>query len=300
MFKFKKQVTALVLLTMTSIGGTMLTIAKTSGQNQGRSTLNFRVSLLKRDRQPPVVKNGTTSVKEAIAAGCLDKKVIQNYEDNLSAFRLRLSSEQRQYGQYVYAGTITQRQIKKLPTRDNGWMTKERVTDPNTWGYRGLGIPGEINVLQSGVLLSKATRLLKKRPNNTSFETSLKFWGQHGPALEWLPGGNSDVIADALRILATQSSDEPKSQFVSVGLDEKTALSFGNIVVAFQVVPNSPILGLENCGAGGEMQFQIAGGTPIHNLQMFDHTKPRFGWQKWDANKKQWMKTTPPPTHDEL
>lgn len=100
--------------------------------------------------------------------------------------------------------------------------------------------------------------------------------------------GKQFDYATILRILATKSSAEPKSQFSSFALDFKTASSFGDNVYAVNLIPNSPLLGLgqENKLGTGEDQFQILGGTPV--IELYRLISPSKFWQVYDFKKKKW------------
>lgn len=78
-----------------------------------------------------------------------------------------------------------------------------------------------------------------------------------------------------LRILATKASNKPLSQFASHAFDFETANKFGDLMVAYKVVPNSPFLGLhERMEVGrGEDQLQILGGTDITDLYIYKEKK---------------------------
>ncbi len=144
----------------------------------------------------------------------------------------------------------------------DGSVTRSYVTHPETWGYRSLTIPKEEEVIVTGKLYSKALHQLQKMK-----EKEGEFWTENGPQID--PSAQSDE-ALTLRMLATSSSDIPPSQFLSVALTQEVARRFGTgtYVYRFQMNPNSPVLGMENCQLDkGEVQIQVPGNTPIRNLQ---------------------------------
>lgn len=134
----------------------------------------------------------------------------------------------------------------------------------------------------SGKLISKAQRQLSRSVDSTFF------WSQNGPQLSGLLDDASSPtrLGLSLQMLATSSSDEPKSQFVSVALDYEVASGFGEPVYKFQLNPRSPVLGLRGCRMGGEAQFQVPGSTPIRNL----HRRVRTNgyWERYVTDKQTW------------
>lgn len=78
-----------------------------------------------------------------------------------------------------------------------------------------------------------------------------------------------------LRILATKASNTPLSQFASHAFNFETAKKFGDVMVAYKVVPNSPFLGLHGTMkvGKGEDQLQILGGTDITDLYIYKNKK---------------------------
>lgn len=114
--------------------------------------------------------------------------------------------------------------------------------------------------------------------------------------------GEQYKYATTLRALAIKSSSDPMSQFVSVALDFETArgLGQGDLVLAYKLIPNSPLLGLKEGGKlGGEDQFQVLGGTEIIEFYKFTHKK----WYQYDFNekdkKKAWKATRRIPFNQE-
>jgi hypothetical protein len=216
----------------------------------------------------PVLPPLTFSVNAALRDGCFSREALQSIRD---------ATLQR-----TNLGTITRRKLEDYTPRDQ-WATRFYVTDPNTPAYRAPTIPNEDMSLTSGHLISKAqNKVSKLSPDQVS-----GFWARNGPLLG--PTAPPDLKLElALRMLATSSSDEPPSQFVSVALDFRVAEGFGNdVIYKFYLAPDSPILGLRQCDRtkGGELQFQVPGGTPIHLLQRYHRPKNRQEgyWEKWES-----------------
>ncbi|WP_163995466.1 hypothetical protein [Pyxidicoccus caerfyrddinensis] len=208
---------------------------------------------------PPQV----VTVNQALAAGCRGKADI----DTLVSQTLARSD----------LGTTTRTKLSSFSGGD-GWATRVDVTDPDTWGYRAATIGGEEAKLTAGQLTSKSERRLSRWTG-----TPAEFWASYGPQVNT---SQRDATSLSLQMLATSSSDEPPSQFVSVALDYAVASGFGNVVYRFQLNPQSPLLGLRDCKMAGEVQIQPPGGTPIRNLQRFDKTKGY--WEKYQAGV--WVK----------
>jgi hypothetical protein len=124
----------------------------------------------------------------------------------------------------------------------------------------------------------------KYMKNNVNYKPVINLESQNAEQYEY---------ATILRILATKSSSDPLSQFVSVALDFKTAKDFGNgkLVLAYKLIPNSPLLGLRKDGQlGGEDQFQVLGGTEIIELYKFsDHH-----WEQYDYDAGTWKRCKTP------
>lgn len=114
--------------------------------------------------------------------------------------------------------------------------------------------------------------------------------------------GDQYQYATVLRALAIKSSSDPLSQFVSVALNFETAWGFaqGDLVLAYKLIPNSPLLGLKDGGKlGGEDQFQVLGGT--HIMELYKFTQKR--WYQYDFGKKKWNPACDTPvnqTYDNL
>ncbi len=110
--------------------------------------------------------------------------------------------------------------------------------------------------------------------------------------------GEQYKYATTLRSLAIKSSSDPMSQFVSVALDFETArgLGQGDLVLAYKLIPNSPLLGLREGGKlGGEDQFQVLGGTDIIEFYKFTQKK----WYQFDFKEKAWKPTRRIPFNQE-
>lgn len=186
------------------------------------------------------------------------------------------------------SGSVTERKIKSYFYEQGSFpdrgVTKARV-NALTWVYRGYKDKTtdnwHVQKLLAGVLYSKA----QNRVDQGKMD-----WSLNGPQLSPgdFEGRNPAVLA--MRLLAIQTSDTPPSQFISVALDYEVAKTFGQVVYAFQVRPDSELLGLRNCRlGGGEDQLQIAGGTPISNL----HRRVRGeSWTRYDQATKQWVPIT--------
>lgn len=217
-----------------------------------------------------VAGSSSVTIQQAIRDGCYSAGQLRALFD-AATFSGRITKSQIDL--YFYNGTFP----------DNS-VTKMRVNAP-TWVYRGYGEKDadnwHVRKLKQGILYSKA----QNRVDQGKMD-----WNDNGPQLSFpsgLTGRNPTVIA--MRLLAIQSSDKPTSQFNSVALDYDVAKSFGNIVYAFLVQPDSEILGLRDCRLGGEDQLQIAGGTTISKL----HRRVQGGlWMKYDAQTNSWIDIT--------
>jgi hypothetical protein len=194
------------------------------------------------------------SVKDAVSAGCRSSSTVVSIANSALAAQLGSS-------------TSTALSTWKANNQNrSGWITRLDVTDPETLVYRATDRPAEATTFQQGLLISKAEAALRKLKGD---QTPEWFWDRNGPALS-LPG-QRDNVALSLQMLATSSSDEPRSQFLSVALDFNTARAFGEVVYAFRLNPRSPILGMNNCmlSGGGEIQMQVPGNAPIHDLRKY-------------------------------
>ncbi len=200
----------------------------------------------------------TTTVQSAIRSGCRTKA-------NIDALVTQTLSRPD-------LGEMTRAKLTEFSRRGD-WATFAVVTDSDTWGYRAATILGEVNKLKQGRLTSKSARQLSRWSGPVA-----EFWASYGPDMS---APQHDATSLSLQMLATSSSDEPPSQFVSVALDYSVASGFGDPVYRFQLNPQSPVLGLSNCQKVGEVQIQPPGGTPIRNLQRFDRTKGY--WEKYQA-----------------
>lgn len=212
------------------------------------------VEMCRKSAAPPPV-----TVDQAVAGGCRTQSDVSSIvQSTLTRGDL---------------GTTTRTKLSAFnPGGD--WATKAWVTDPDTWGFRAATIPGEEDKLTAGNLTSKALR----RISRLSGPDVISFWRANGPQVA---PSQRDSLTLSLQMLATSSSDEPPSQFVSVALDYAVASGFGNIVYRFQLNPQSPVLGLRACQKGGEVQIQPPGGTPIRRLARFDRTKGY--WERYEA-----------------
>lgn len=201
------------------------------------------------------------SVVEAVEAGCQSEQKAQDIlTEALKTKNL---------------GTTTRTKISEFsPSAD--WMTTLLVTAPDTWGYRATGFPAEITSMENGELLSKAQRRVAKKKNPQAF------WQTNGPELRAF---KSTDLTQSLQMIATSTSDQPASQFLSVALDYDVASGFGDTVYKFKMSPKSPVLGLRDCdlSKGGEVQIQVQGGTPITNLQRFQKSKGY--WEKYKDSR---------------
>jgi hypothetical protein len=156
--------------------------------------------------------------------------------------------------------------------------------------YRGLtfALVSEREALQRGHLLSKLAYNLTR----SDAQGRANAWKDYGPEVE----GPYDDAALGMQLLAAKSSAEPKSQFVSVALDFKTAKSITQdiYVYAFQAVPSSPVLGLKSCVLGqGEDQLQVFGGTEVWNLCRKDVRGQGKQWASWDSLRADWVAPAP-------
>lgn len=221
-----------------------------------------------------VAEAGVT-IREAIRGGCYGGQQIKAIYDVVVGDGL--GSVTRQKMKYYFSGSFS----------DNA-ITKNRVTAPDTWVFRGDDAPDSsvrIQKLKEGFLYSKAQKRvddLRRQGGNIS-----EFWQSNGPELKKNEADIRNPLFLMMRLLAIQTSDTPPSQFISVGLTLDTASTFGDPVYAFQVNPDSPILGIRNCQVSGEDQFQILGGTEIQAL----HRKRRAisKWEKYDSKTKGWV-----------
>lgn len=220
------------------------------------------------------------SVEQALANGCRDSRSLHTIVGEALKNPL--------------IGTTTKNKLSNITSIRNNWVTFDYVTDHNTWGFRGPTISGEVKtMMEEGELLYKARR----------FSRDINFWLTDGPQVLPRPISKDDMtwhnnMSLSLQILATSSSDEPKSQFVSVALEESVAESFvsssakgdNRAVYKFQMNPQSPIFGMQECDVKkGEVQFQVPGGTPIRNLQ---RKKLLNGgkWSSWEKyENKSWI-----------
>jgi hypothetical protein len=176
-------------------------------------------------------------------------------------------------------GSITSSAVdnnrNSLEKRGVGWAIDRAV-----YVYRATSFQAEISYMEQNMkTLAKA---YFRSPN----------WDLIGPSVAGLGGSKHNL---ALRLLATASSDMPKSQFSSAALTFDVAKIFAApnaYVYALKVNPNSHILAINNCGESevlqGELQFQIANGAVIKSLR---RKKATGGdWEYLNASKT-WVKS---------
>lgn len=258
----------------------------TDFSTKGTMTVQLGNPFIDSDNQSffePYVTNDTSRVVITVANkdeielgnvfqdGCFTGKEVTSVVKNLS--------------HYSQAGSLTLRASDRFIDTDR-FATKLLVTKP-IWGFRSPTFsPKEITAFEQGYLLSKFDRKYKY---DAEWDDDNKI---DGPNLSV----DSSAIA-GMRYLAVASSDEPKSQLVSVALDFSTAASFrkealGPYVYAFRLVPNSPIIGLKECNltSGGEIQIQPLRGTNIWYLM-----RPIDG-KSWETFlNDEWIATTTIP-----
>jgi len=211
-------------------------------------------------------------VFETIMAGCVTADV--------------MVKEQKALLKRPDIGSVTSSSARRVKVNNIASLHSRFRVRTLMWGFRTVTGPNEVESLCNGRLLSKAQALLQKDPNN---ETRTKiFWLVNGPDVS----GLGEAELDALRFLAIQSSDVPKSQFVSVALDLPTAHTFGDPVYAFKVQPLSPVFGLRrsDCSALGEIQFQVLGGTPITDLWRYFYKSGQ--WESFDMSARRWFRVS--------
>ncbi len=203
--------------------------------------------ICRRTSTPPPA---TVTVSQALASGCRSLgEVSQLLDTTLNRNDL---------------GTATRSRLSTFPVRAE-WVTRSDVTDPNTWGYRSPTIAGEMGSLLAGRLTSKAEQRISAYP--PASPDAVDFWNRYGPQVD---PASRDATSLSLQMIATATSYDPPSQFVSVALSAEVAERFGNgtYVYKFQFNPRSPVLGLRECQLeGGEVQLQPPAGTLIRNLR---------------------------------
>ena len=158
--------------------------------------------------------------------------------------------------------------------------------------FRATDIPQEINnILENMTLYSKAQR------RKAHQEPVIDIATQNTTQADY---------ATVLRIAAIKASYEPPSQFVSIALNMECANRFKGMsktVYAFEIIPNSPVLGLDSPGVvgKGEDQLQILGNTPIINLFRYPDNSEK--WQIYHYNKATktgvWKETSLRPVNKE-
>lgn len=187
------------------------------------------------------------------------------------------------------AESVTLEKSKALLVSEYGQkITTSKVTAAGTWVYRGYETPGtdnwHVRKLLEGVIYSKGQNSRDKFVKGGG--SAEAFWQTNGPDLLKPESSFPSATYITMRLLALQTSDTPPSQFVSFALNYKTAAEFGEAVYAFQVNPNSQILGLVNCKLGGEFQFQIIGGTRFETL--YRKNRGEADWKKYNPASKTW------------
>ncbi len=176
---------------------------------------------------------------------------------------------------YSDIGSVTATAISGFSS--NAYTSQRRVTT-EVWGFRAPTFSrGESGAMKKGFLLSKAMDKL----SGSDAAGRAGFWLSHGP--QNLEGDTSQLLG--LRLLATSSSNEPRSQTVSVALNYETASIFrqtwDDYVYAFHFIPGSEVLGLKECAAdkpAGELQFQPIGGVAIYDLM---RSADGVTWAAW-------------------
>lgn len=214
------------------------------------------------------------TVQQALSAGCYDTQEMRGIIDTAKAGKPM--------------GSRTLEKENELTSSYGGKITDTRVTAPATWVYRAYESADtnnwHVQKLKAGVIYSKAQNDLDKYVKGGG--TPQEYWAIDGPDLHAL--GFNGATYTTMRLLALQSSDTPKSQFVSFALDYATTGTFGDAVYALQVNPNSPILGLVNCKTpGGEVQFQILGGTTFNTL--YRKVRTDKDWKRYNRDTDQWV-----------
>jgi hypothetical protein len=192
--------------------------------------------------------------------------------------------------EYSDVGSVSTAVAKQYAT--SSYVTKLLVTQP-MWGFRAPTFSrNEEGAMRNGTLLSKMANYLATRDSDGRAAA----WSLWGPPIE----GGAGPVTLPLRLLAIGSSDVPRSQLVSVALDYATAARYGtvgNYVYAFQITPDSEILGLRTCGTvtGGEIQVQPLGGTPIWNLM---RSSNGIAWTAWNGSA--WVPSAIVPSNGAL
>jgi hypothetical protein len=199
---------------------------------------------------------------------------------------------QRMMGNYLppqsyVLGSKTREKMTAFQLDVSGdWATKSLVTDPNVRVYRGTDIPRDTYWLESYRLISKFANMIAKEDGDTS-----DFIATNGPRLDYRSEAG---LVQSLKMLATQNSDEPKSQSISLAVSHSVGSGFGfGAVYAFRLNPSSPLLGLRGCALGsGEVQFQGTNNSQIHDL--YKKTINPNQWYKFDPRTKTWFPSTAP------
>lgn len=216
------------------------------------------------------------TVQEALAGGCYSKDEVKGIIDTAKAGKPM--------------GSRTLEKENELTSNYGEKITYSKVTAPATWVYRAYeGATTDnwhVQKLKAGVIYSKAQNDLDKYVERGGKPKD--YWDIDGPDLHASGTQFPSATLTTMRLLAIQSSDTPKSQFVSFALDYETTKTFGEAVYALQVNPNSQILGLVDCRTkGGEVQVQILGGTKFEKL--YRKIKNETNWKLYNRDTKLWV-----------
>lgn len=188
-------------------------------------------------------------------------------------------------------GSITLESAKSnLRSAMGGSVTKMKVNAADTWVFRGYGKEETDNwhtkKLLQGVIYSNGQNrrdiAVKKDPGGEP-----EYWERMGPNLKSDHISPANQISLMMRLLSIKTSYGPPSQFVSFAVSYKIASGFGDVVYAFQVNPDSPVLGVVDCKLNGEDQFQILGGTLISS-PIYRKSRKDSHWKKYDRNSGRW------------
>lgn len=191
---------------------------------------------------------------------------------------------------------------EKVSNASTSNMTTFKVTEETTV-YRATNLKWDIEALKKGYLKSRYQHRLSKQKTDDDIKD---FIDRNGPDLiklkkEFRSEEDFDQLQRVYMLMAITSSSQPASQFTSVALNYEVAKGFayGDWVFRFDVVPNSPILGLHDCSleSSNEGQFQIIGGTPIKNLARKNINDKLGEWEYYHADSDSWNYNI---IHDEL
>lgn len=212
-------------------------------------------------------KQISVSISEALFHGCnTESEVI----DIVRRAQLLMAPGSR-------SSETAQKVLDMVP--DGDWMTTLDITEKITV-YRGTTLHWDIDAMERGYLKSKAMVQLE------SAESPSAFWSKVGPQIT---DQSPKYLKHAFQVMACNNSYSPPSQFVSIALTFDVALRFARsgYVYRFDVVPNSPILGMKGCSVNkGEVQYQIQGNTPITKLA---RSRNNITWEDYDFENKKWV-----------